>query len=278
MRIGIIGQGFVGNAIYQKFSKYYDVKTYDLDESKCNSTKYEVLGQEIIFICLPTPMNKDGSCNVSIITEELDGLDLLADNEETVRIIVVKSTIPPGTTDKWNKQFKNLEIVFNPEFLTEANAVNDFENQTRIILGGNKDITTILKQLYSSIFRKTSKIIKTDAKTAELVKYVTNAFLSTKVSFANEIYDLCNGIDSDYDKVIEYATYDERLGLSHWGVPGPDGDRGFGGHCFPKDLSALINITEALNTRNNVLVATQKTNDEVRSNRDWERMKGRAVV
>ncbi len=278
MRIGIIGQGFVGNAIYQKFSKYYDVKTYDLDESKCNSTKYEVLGQEIIFICLPTPMNKDGSCNVSIITEELDGFDLLADNEETVRIIVVKSTIPPGTTDKWNKQFKNLEIVFNPEFLTEANAVNDFENQTRIILGGNKDITTILKQLYSSIFRKTSKIIKTDAKTAELVKYVTNAFLSTKVSFANEIYDLCNGIDSDYDKVIEYATYDERLGLSHWGVPGPDGDRGFGGHCFPKDLSALINITEALNTRNNVLVATQKTNDEVRSNRDWERMKGRAVV
>jgi UDPglucose 6-dehydrogenase len=278
MRIGIIGQGFVGNAIYQKFSKYYDVKTYDLDESKCNSTKDKVLSQEIIFMCMPTPMNKDGSCNVDIITEELDGLDLLADNEETTRIVVVKSTIPPGTTDKWNQQFENLEIVFNPEFLTEANAVDDFENQTRIILGGNKDITTILKQLYSSIFRKTSKIIKTDAKTAELVKYVTNTFLSTKVSFANEIYDLCNGMDLDYDKVIEYATYDERLGLSHWGVPGPDGDRGFGGHCFPKDLSALIKITEILNTRNNVLTATQKTNDEVRSNRDWEKMKGRAVV
>ena len=276
--IGIIGQGFVGNAIYQKFSKYYDVKTYDLDESKCNSTKDEVLSQEIVFICLPTPMNKDGSCNVDIIERELDELDLLADNQETIRIVVIKSTIPPGTTDKWNKQFENLQIAFNPEFLTEANAVDDFENQTRIILGGDKDITTILKQLYSSIFRKTSKIIKTDAKTAELVKYVTNAFLSTKVSFANEIYDLCNGMDLDYDKVIEYATYDERLGLSHWGVPGPDGDRGFGGHCFPKDLSALIKITETLNTRNNVLAATQKTNDEVRSNRDWEKMKGRAVV
>ena len=276
--IGIIGQGFVGNAIYQKFSKYYDVKTYDLDESKCNSTKDEVLSQEIVFICLPTPMNKDGSCNVDIIERELDELDLLADNQETIRIVVIKSTIPPGTTDKWNKQFENLQIAFNPEFLTEANAVDDFENQTRIILGGDKDITTILKQLYSSIFRKTSKIIKTDAKTAELVKYVTNAFLSTKVSFANEIYDLCNGMDLDYDKVIEYATYDERLGLSHWGVPGPDGDRGFGGHCFPKDLSALIKITEMLNTRNNVLAATQKTNDEVRSNRDWEKMKGRAVT
>lgn len=278
MRIGIIGQGFVGNAIYQKFSKYYDILTYDLDESKCNSTKDKVLNQEIIFMCLPTPMNKDGSCNVDIISKELDNLDLLADNYETIKTIVVKSTIPPGTTDRWNKQFNSLDIVFNPEFLTEANAVDDFETQTRIILGGSIKSTTLLKQLYSSIFRKTSKIIKTDAKTAELVKYVTNAFLSTKVSFANEIYDLCGGIGLDYDKVIEYATYDERLGLSHWGVPGPDGDRGFGGHCFPKDLSALIKITEDLNTRNNVLVATQKTNDEVRSNRDWEQMKGRAVV
>ena len=278
MRIGIIGQGFVGNAIYQKFSKYYDILTYDLDESKCNSTKDKVLNQEIIFMCLPTPMNKDGSCNVDIISKELDNLDLLADNYETIKTIVVKSTIPPGTTDRWNKQFNSLDIVFNPEFLTEANAVDDFETQTRIILGGSIKSTTLLKQLYSSIFRKTSKIIKTDAKTAELVKYVTNTFLSTKVSFANEIYDLCGGIGLDYDKVIEYATYDERLGLSHWGVPGPDGDRGFGGHCFPKDLSALIKITEDLNTRNNVLVATQKTNDEVRSNRDWEQMKGRVVV
>ena len=278
MKIGIIGQGFVGNAIYQKFSKYYDILTYDLDESKCNSTKDKVLNQEIIFMCLPTPMNKDGSCNVDIISKELDNLDLLTDNYETVKTVVIKSTIPPGTTDKWNKQFNSLDIVFNPEFLTEANAVDDFETQTRIILGGSIKSTTLLKQLYSSIFRKTSKIIKTDAKTAELVKYVTNAFLSTKVSFANEIYDLCDGIGLDYDKVIEYATYDERLGLSHWGVPGPDGDRGFGGHCFPKDLSALIKITEKLNTKNNVLVATQKTNDEVRTNRDWENMKGRAVV
>lgn len=278
MRIGIIGQGFVGNAIYQKFSKYYDILTYDLDESKCNSTKDKVLNQEIIFICLPTPMNKDGSCNVDIISKELDNLDLLADNYETIKTIVVKSTIPPGTTDRWNKQFNSLDIVFNPEFLTEANAVDDFETQTRIILGGSIKSTTLLKQLYSSIFRKTSKIIKTDSTTAELVKYVTNAFLSTKVSFANEIYDLCGGIGLDYDKIIEYATYDERLGLSHWGVPGPDGDRGFGGHCFPKDLSALIKLTESVNTKNNVLVATQKTNNEVRSNRDWEKMKGRAVV
>tara|TARA_R110000803_G_scaffold64319_1_gene125297 strand:+ start:447 stop:1283 length:837 start_codon:yes stop_codon:yes gene_type:complete len=278
MKIGILGQGFVGNAIYKKFSKYYDVLTYDLDESKSNSNKDKVLNQEIVFMCLPTPMNKDGSCNVDILENELNNLNILLINQELPKIVVVKSTILPGTTARWNKSYKSLDIVFNPEFLTEANAIDDFENQTRIILGGSLKSTTILKQLYSSIFRKTSKIIKTDSTTAELVKYVTNAFLSTKVSFANEIYDLCGGIGLDYDKIIEYATYDERLGLSHWGVPGPDGDRGFGGHCFPKDLSALIKLTESVNTKNNVLVATQKTNNEVRSNRDWEKMKGRAVV
>tara|TARA_B110000902_G_scaffold140650_1_gene162406 strand:- start:5228 stop:6052 length:825 start_codon:yes stop_codon:yes gene_type:complete len=274
MEIGIIGQGFVGNAIYQKFSKYYNVLTYDLDESKCNSTKNIVINQEIIFICLPTPMNKDGSCNVDIIENELEDLNQLT----TSKTVVVKSTILPGTTKYWNEKYESLDIVFNPEFLTEANAVDDFENQTRIILGGSLESTTKLKQLYSTIFRKTSKIIKTDSTTAELVKYVTNAFLSTKVSFANEVYELCGGMGLDYDKIIEYATYDERLGLSHWGVPGPDGDFGFGGHCFPKDLAALLHLTEKLGTINNVLSATQETNNNVRKNRDWEGMKGRAVV
>ena len=176
MEIGIIGQGFVGNAIYQKFSKYYNVFTYDLDESKSNS-KNIVINQEIIFICLPTPMNKDGSCNVDIIENELEDLNQLT----TSKTVVVKSTILPGTTKYWNEKYESLDIVFNPEFLTEANAVDDFENQTRIILGGSLESTTKLKQLYSTIFRKTSKIIKTDSTTAELVKYVTNAFLSTKV-------------------------------------------------------------------------------------------------
>ena len=274
MNIGIIGQGFVGNAIYQKFKKYHNVLTFDLDKSKCNSTEDMVMTQsEIIFVCLPTPMNQDGSCNIDIVEGVISKL-----NENYNSIVVIKSTIPPGTTDMLNSKYTNIDVVFNPEFLTEANAVDDFENQTRIILGGSNKSTTKLKHVYSSIFRKTSKIIKTDAKTAELVKYVTNCFLATKVSFANEIYQLCNGLNLDYDKVIEYATYDERLGLSHWGVPGPDGDFGYGGHCFPKDLQALITITEKLGTTNNVLKSTQITNDKVRSDRDWEKMKGRAVI
>ena len=111
-----------------------------------------------------------------------------------------------------------------------------------------------------------------------MVKYLTNTFLSVKLSFANEIYQLCDGLDIDYDKVVEYATYDDRLGKSHWNVPGHDGDFGFGGHCFPKDLKALLHLTEKLGTINNVLCATNETNNNVRQNRDWESMKGRAVT
>ena len=275
--IGIIGQGFVGNAIYQKFKNYFDVHTYDLDESKSNDTKENVIHQQYLFLCLPTPMNTDGSCNVDIIERELENIDLIADNHEVVKTVVIKSTISPGTTEKWNKKYEALNIVFNPEFLTEANAVEDFNNQNRIILGGPRPATTELRRLYSKVFPK-AHIIKTDSTHAEMVKYLTNSFLATKVSFANEIYQVCQKLNIDYDKVVEYATLDDRLGKSHWTVPGPDGDFGFGGHCLPKDLSALIYLAMNLDTETNVLNAVEETNDVVRKNRDWENMKGRAVV
>ena len=276
--IGIIGQGFVGNAVYQKFKNYFDVLTYDLDESKSNSTKEDLLFKcNTIFLCLPTPMNTDGSCNVDILQRELENIDLITDNQEIKKTIVIKSTISPGTTDKWNSSYESLDIVFNPEFLTEANAVEDFNNQNRIILGGPRPATTELRRMYSKVFPK-AHIIKTDSTHAEMVKYLTNSFLATKVSFANEIYQICDKLNIDYDKVVEYATLDDRLGKSHWNVPGPDGDFGFGGHCLPKDLSALIYLAMSLDTETNVLNAVEETNDVVRNDRDWENMKGRAVV
>tara|TARA_B100001939_G_scaffold28142_1_gene22417 strand:- start:4837 stop:5670 length:834 start_codon:yes stop_codon:yes gene_type:complete len=276
--IGIIGQGFVGNAVYQKFKNYFDVLTYDLDESKSNSTKEDLLFKcNTIFLCLPTPMNTDGSCNVDILQRELENIELITDNQEIKKTIVIKSTVSPGTTDKWNSLYESLDIVFNPEFLTEANAVEDFNNQNRIILGGPRPATTELRRMYSKVFPK-AHIIKTDSTHAEMVKYLTNSFLATKVSFANEIYQICDKLNIDYDKVVEYATLDDRLGKSHWNVPGPDGDFGFGGHCLPKDLSALIYLAMNLHTETNVLNAVEETNDVVRKNRDWENMKGRAVV
>ena len=270
--------GFVGNAkVYQKFRKYYNVLTNDLDKNKSTSTLETLVSScDVIFLCLPTPMKKNGKCDVSIVERVLQEIDLFTDNYETKKTIVIKSTIVPGTTNKWNDVYESLDIVFNPEFLTERNAVKDYDNQSRIILGGPRPATTELKQIFSKVFPKAT-IIKTDSTHAEMVKYLTNNFLSVKVSFANEIYQLCDKLNIDYDKVVEYATYDERLGKSHWGVPGHDGDFGFGGHCFPKDLAAILHLSDELNTINNVLLATQDTNDEVRKNRDWEGMKGRAV-
>ena len=273
MQIGIIGQGFVGNAVYQKFKKYYNIKTYDIKSKLSTSTEQEVLDNDIIFICLPTPMNKDGSCYTGIVEAAIKRVFEFG----VAKTVVIKSTVPPGTTSKWNKQFKPIDIIFNPEFLTEANAVSDYEKQTRIILGGPRQSTTKLKPIFKKAFPN-ADIIKTDSTYAEMVKYITNSFLATKVSFANEMYQICERLDVDYDKVIEYATYDDRLGKSHWSVPGPDGDFGYGGHCFPKDIQALISVAENLGIFPEMLISTDKKNNEVRKNKDWEKMKGRAVI
>jgi len=273
--IGVIGQGFVGNAVYQKFKNHYDVLTYDKYKSDHNSNlRNLVLNSKYIFVCLPTPMNTDGSCNIDIIEEVLEEVNQITDSPKT---IVLKSTVICGTTEKLNLKYEFLNIVFNPEFLTERNAVKDYDNQDRIILGGDRPHTTDLKQIFSKVFPN-SRIIKTSSTHAEMVKYLTNTFLAVKVSFANEMYELCNKLEIDYDKVVEYATIDQRLGQSHWSVPGHDGDFGFGGHCFPKDLSAIIRLTYELGTNNFVLSSAETTNDEVRTVRDWEQMKGRAVT
>ena len=275
MRIGIIGQGFVGNAVYQKFKDYYDVITYDLDESKCNSTEEEVIStSNVIFVCLPTPMKKDdGGCWTGIVDAALNVINTY----NKCKTVVIKSTVPPGTTKEWNEKYENINVVFNPEFLTEANAVKDYENQNRIILGGDEDTIMDLAPIFWPVFPQAT-IVLTNSTEAEMVKYLTNNFLSVKVAFANEMYDLCTTLNLDYNEVVGMATYDERLGKSHWSVPGPDGDFGFGGHCFPKDLAAILSVTKEHDTIDNVLRAAQATNHSVRRNKDWEKMEGRAVI
>tara|TARA_Y200000002_G_C22569575_1_gene616040 strand:+ start:219 stop:1055 length:837 start_codon:yes stop_codon:yes gene_type:complete len=271
-KIGIIGQGFVGNAVYQKFKNFYNILTFDLIKEKCNST-LEKIKQEckIVFICVPTPMDKAGKCNTSIVENVVSQFSDLKDV-----ILINKSTVTPGFTEKLNSSYKNIQTIFNPEFLTERNSVDDYKNQNRIILGGPRPATTIIKNIFSKAFPN-SIIIKTGSKHAEMIKYFTNSFLATKVSFANEMYDLCSKLDLDFDKIVEYSLYDKRIGNSHLNVPGPDGDFGFGGHCFPKDLSAIIYLTNELGSLNNVLKSVRKTNYNVRKNRDWEKMKGRAI-
>ena len=280
MRVGIIGQGFVGTAVREGLKKYHTIRTYDLDETKrnCDSIEELVDKSTVLFVCLPTPMNKDGSCNTDIVkgmVTELDNLALV--RQCTNRVVVIKSTIPPGTTERLNKGCKHIQVIFNPEFLTEANFIDDFKNQDRIIIGGPRPASTKVRQLFYKAFPK-AHIIKTSSTIAEMVKYTTNCFLSTKVSFANEIKQICDKIDIDYDKVTEYATYDDRLGKSHWSVPGPDGKLGFGGSCFPKDINALIDVCYKLGVPAHTLFGAWETNTEVRPERDWEKLKGRAVV
>ena len=278
MNVGIVGQGFVGTAVREGLKGFFNIETYDIAiESTCNSLEEVCEKSKILFVCLPTPMISSGvdsgRCYVGIVEETLEKINSL----NKCQTIVVKSTIPPGTTSHWNKKFENIDIVFNPEFLTEANSINDFKNQNRIIIGGPKKAASRVRRLFVKAFPKV-KIIKTDSTYAEMVKYITNCFLATKVSFANEMYQICEGLDIDYDKVIEYTIQDERLGYSHWNVPGPDGDYGYGGHCFPKDIKALIRVAQDLQIPPKILQATDTKNSEVRKNRDWEKQKGRAVI
>ena len=284
MTIGIIGQGYVGTAIKVGFEPHYELETYDaFDESKSTGNLADLVVEcEVIFVCVPTPMNKDGTCHTDIVESVVDRINskrqgYLRTALKHDTIVVLKSTVPPGTTDRLHKKYKGVDVIFNPEFLTEINFIEDFKNQNRIILGGVRRCTTKLRQVYSKVFPKVT-IVKTNAVYAEMVKYFINCFLATKVSFANEMKMFCDTLKIDYDKVVEYATYDERLGKSHWAVPGPDGELGFGGHCLPKDLSALLSLCGKLGGHMVVLQAVENLNNWVRENKDWEEMKGRAVI
>jgi|TARA_R100000081_G_scaffold86465_1_gene56175 UDPglucose 6-dehydrogenase len=280
-KIGIIGQGFVGTAVREGFQDYFTVLTNDKN-GQCSNTLEEIIDRcRVIFLCLPTPMSDDGSCYLGIVEEVLEKINERCDLKEFYgnesRIVVIKSTMVPGTTEKFNKTYKYIQTVFNPEFLTEANSIEDFKNQNRIILGGPRPATTIVKRIFNKAFPKVP-IIKTGSTTAEMVKYFLNSFLATKVSFANEMYQICEALDIDYDKVTEYAKYDDRIGKTHLNVPGPDGDFGYGGHCFPKDVKALKSLAHKLNVSPRILQAVDSKNNDIRQNRDWEDMPGRAVI
>lgn len=278
--IGIVGQGFVGSAIREGLKPFYSVETFDLKKelSTCDSMNDLVTKSNMIFVCLPTPMKSNGECVTTLVDNVVHEINNFCKaNSLLDRILILKSTIPPGTTERLDNETDAVTVIFSPEFLTEANSFDDFKNQTRIIIGGPRPASSKAKTMFRKAFPKIP-IVKTSSKHAEMVKYFINCFLSTKVSFSNEIFQLCESINLDYDKVVEYALYDDRLGKSHFSVPGPDGHLGFGGHCFPKDLSAMIKVMKDNDVSPVMLTAVKNKNDEVRDNRDWENMKGRAVI
>ena len=281
MKIGIVGNGFVGSSVAFGFSPQCgcdgaDVKIYDKDVSKSTHSLESTLTSDFIFVSVPTPSNKDGSINLDIVYNVFDEMNKL--NNRTDNVFLLRSTVTPGTTRKLQRKYRNLNIVFNPEFLTERSAKLDFINQARFILGGLKKDTNKVEKLYRWRFGETLSVIKTNYETAELIKYMNNCFFATKVSFLNEMYQIADSCGADWDMAVEGFVRDGRVGHSHMNVPGPDGKFGFGGSCFPKDVQAMINFAESLDVSPDVLRGTWNKNLDVRPEEDWKKLKGRAIV
>jgi len=279
-KIGVIGNGFVGDAIAHGFSPAStgrcEVKVYDiLPERSVNTLEETVNYSDFVFVSVPTPMNNNGSISLKYINDAfktINGVNRRSDN-----IIILKSTVVPGTTEKLQEKYPHLNIVFNPEFLTEKSSRLDFINQTRIVLGGDRIYTSQVAELFNERF-KYCHIIQTDYKTSEIIKYFSNIFFTVKVSFANEMKLMCDTIGADWDIALEGFVADGRVGDSHLNVPGPDGKMGFGGSCFPKDISAFMSFADSIGVDINTIKGAWKTNLEVRPEKDWEKLKGRAIV
>ena len=285
-KIGIIGRGFVGSAVEFGFSPNTgcdaEVRVYDKDPSKSLHSLEETVNEsDIIFLSVPTPSNKDGSMNLDIVRQALQ--DISDVNTVSDNVVLLRSTVIPGTTRKLDSEFKNVNLIFNPEFLTERSAKFDFINQPRFILGCGDEVmdryrSEQVADLFRDRFGESIPVIETNYETAELIKYMNNCYFATKVSFLNEMYQISEKSGVDWDIALDGFARDGRIGHSHMNVPGPDGKFGFGGSCFPKDIQAMINHGESLDLNMNTLKGVWNTNLEVRPERDWENLKGRAVV
>jgi UDPglucose 6-dehydrogenase len=278
-RIGIIGKGFVGTAVAHGFSSQTgfgaSIKVYDKDPVKSiNSLNETVNESDFIFLSVPTPSKKDGSIDLSILKDAIKSIDSISKSDN---IILVRSTVVPGTTRDIQKEFPKLNIVFNPEFLTERSAAFDFINQSRVILGGEPENTSRVEELYKKRFGEYLPVLKSNFETAEIIKYMNNLFFATKVSFLNEMKLLADEVGVNWSDAVEGFILDGRIGHSHLQVPGPDGKFGFGGSCFPKDIQALISFGDKIGVDMHVLKGAWETNLKVRPERDWEKLKGRAV-
>jgi len=322
--IGVVGYGFVGEAVAKGLAPVADVIVYDKakgwleirdgvvpmrdtgsaiveDIRYCGCPDEKIMWAEhlvascsIIFVCVPTPMKKDGSCSTEIVEEVVRGLneawqDREVGGPEDKITVVIKSTVPPGTTARLQEECCWLDLVFNPEFLTEANYLEDFAGMERVVIGGSGRGLEMVVELYedfcegevygegSSTDYQPLRFLTCSSTEAELIKYVTNCFLATKVSLANEFAQVCEKVGADWDTVWGIASTDERLGTSHWRVPGPDGKQGFGGSCFPKDMAGMIHFMIKNGVPPHVLQGAWWGNIGVRPERDWEQLKGRAV-
>ena len=261
MRIGILGYGFVGEALNQGLHGNIEVIKID-PKLGTNISDLIDFKPEIVFICVPTPMNEDGTQDISIIKEIINEFK----NIKLSTLIILKSTILPV----YISEIKDLlpDIVYNPEFLREKHALKDFINSELLIFGGKKKSCLKASEFYSKYTKCISKnYIFTDVIAASLIKYTINSFLATKVIFFNEINNVFkkSGTTEDWENFISTISLDNRIGSSHMMVPGHDGRYGFGGACLPKDSNAVLQYAKNLEIELNIIKSVIKTNNKIRA-------------
>ncbi len=261
MKVGIIGHGFVGKALQNGIIDSISISV--IDPKIGNSIQeLERVDPDIIFICVPTPMNKNNSQNIEIVKEVINDIKNLSIDS----LIVLKSTVLPNHISEIQDQMK--KFVYNPEFLRENFASEDFINSNLIVFGGSKNDCEYLSDFYKKYTKCLCKDhIFTDAVAASLIKYSINSFLSTKVIFFNELYKLFKNskTDEDWEKFTDTLQKDERIGSSHMQVPGMDGRFGFGGACLPKDAQAFLKYSEENHSNLSLLERVIEVNNKIRS-------------
>ena len=256
-RIGVIGIGFVGEAVKNFFDEKIEVEVYDPPKGYDNIKP--LLDTQIIFLCVPTLSRTDGSINLEHVNSTVE----LLTKHSYKGNLVIKSTVVPGTANSLKKG-KPFHIISNPEFLTARTASKDFAEQNHIVIGSDKHEWFFLYHLYKRFFPEVKFTLVSNTE-AELIKYTCNAFYSLKIAYLNEINLLCKTLDSSYEQVLEGVLKNKWMSPFHTLVPGPDGKFGYGGACFPKDTKAIISRAKELGIEMNTLIGAEKTNKKVRN-------------
>lgn len=261
MKVAIIGYGFVGKALENGLKK--NVKTFLVDPKlKTKVNELNSFLPEIIFICVPTPMNNDGTQMISILNNVITDISTLKFSP----LVVIKSTVlPKHLSDIENS---GLEFIYNPEFLREKYANEDFINSELILFGGQKNLTDYLAEFYKNHTNCVNKKYQqTDLVSASLIKYSINTFLSNKVIFFNELHNVFeeSGSKDSWDNITKIISSDKRIGASHMQAPGHDGKFGFGGPCLPKDCQALFAYSKEIKKPMTLLKQVIETNNIIRN-------------
>ena len=260
MRVAIIGYGFVGKAL--EFGIKDSVEIFKVDPKLGTKTSDLVdFKPDVCFICVPTPMNDDGSQDTDILQNVIN--DLLTNSISS--LIILKSTVLPNNVKKLKTFIPNL--VLNPEFLRERNANEDFINSKLIVFGGPKESTKLAADFYKNYTKCIATNYRfTDLVSAALIKYSINAFLALKVTFFNQLNDVFSESNPSikWDDFVDIISTDERIGYSHMKVPGIDGKFGYGGPCFPKDCNALIAYSKDIGKPFELLKKSAEINNKIR--------------